>query len=373
MVNSFHLQGVEALNNAKYIQAKNLFLKAIKLNPEAAETYFFLGKTCFLADEIQEAISYLQQFIKLTQETKEQENQSNAFDLLGQCYAADNKDEIAITCYLNAIECDPSCVSVRHNLGLLYMKLAQGYLNINLQNCLTLLRHAQIALKSALELCNDNPMFLHSIASWYEQYIELLKKLSEDNSLEEMISKQFNHAIHYYLEAIAHCHQNDKLLHNGIIENLTECYAQFGHHLYNTQAYTEAQKLYTSALELDENHFTALNQLGMCLFKQGVYIEARTKFAAFFERTQDAQDKADALLNIACCYRLEKNWEKAEQSLDGARKLAPQDPEIDKENENLKQAKSQALLVVAEQAFFDPKLNNNSALSSKNTDNLQYN
>lgn len=371
MFNSFHLQGVDALRESKYIEAKKLFLEAIKQNPEVPETYFLLGKTCFLCDEKSETISYLIQFIELTQYEKEQENKSHAFDLLGQCYASRSESELAITCYLNALEIDPSCVSVRHNLGLLYMKLAQEYLEIDLQNCSALLKSARIALNSALELCKDNPMFLHSIASWYEQYIELLKKLSEASNTQEMISEQFNWAIHYYREALAHCHKNDKLFQNVITENLTECYAQFGHHLYQSQAYAKAQKLYESAL--DQNHIPALNQIGMCLFKQGKYSEARVKFAILLERTADTQDQADAWLNTACCYRLEKNWLEAEKSLDAARKLAPQDPEIHKETENLKQAKSQALLAVTNQTFFDPKAHYNSSLTSQNTDSLQYN
>ncbi|WP_454785857.1 tetratricopeptide repeat protein [Legionella sp. WA2024007413] len=372
MFNSFHLQGVEALNKGDLTQAKKFLLQAIEQNPEVHETYFFLGKTCFLADEKKEALFFLKKFIELTQDLKDEPNKSYAFDLLGQCYAADNEDEIAITCYLNVIEIDPSCASVRQNLGLLYMKQAQEYLELNLEKCLTLLRDAQIALKSSLELCSNNPMFLHSIASWYEQYIELLKKLSEENSLAEMINKQFNHAIHYYLEALAHCHENDQLLHSAITENLTECYAQFGHYLYQNQEYAKAQELYLAALELDQTHIPALNQMGMCLFKQGNYAEARAPFAKLIDLSEDKQDKADAWLNIACCYRLEKNWEKAKASLNVAKRLAPQDPEIVKEMENLKQSKSQSVLSLTDQAFFDPLVNNNSSLISPNTESLQF-
>ncbi len=372
MFNSFHLKGVEAFHKGEYVQAKKLLLQAINQNPEVPETYYFLGKACFLSDEKRESVFYLNQFIELTMNVKNQENRSYAFDLLGQCYAADNKNEIAVTCYLAAIEIDLYCVSARHNLGLIYMKLAQEHLNSHLENCSILLQNARIALNSALDICSDNPMLLHSVASWYEQYIDLLKKLVEKKPTQENIRLNFMCAIHYYHEALAHCHKEDVSLKKIITENLTECYAQFGHHLYQSEEYKKAQELYSLTLELDQNHIPVLNQIGMCSFKQEMYPEARNKFATILERTDDTQDQADAHLNIACCYRLEKNWDEAEKSLGEARKLAPHDPSIDEEAEKLKQAKSQASLAATDQAFFGLKLNKTPSLPSQNTDRLQF-
>ncbi|KTD41610.1 tetratricopeptide repeat protein [Legionella parisiensis] len=51
MFNLFHSQGIDAFNRSEYAQAKKLFLQAIAQNPEVPETYFFLGKACFLSDE----------------------------------------------------------------------------------------------------------------------------------------------------------------------------------------------------------------------------------------------------------------------------------------------------------------------------------
>jgi tetratricopeptide (TPR) repeat protein len=372
MFNSFHLQGVAAFNRSEYAQAKKLLLQAIAQNPEVPETYLFLGKTCFLSDEKKEAISYLNQFIELTKNVKEQENRSHAFDLLGQCYAADNKNEVAITYYFTAIENNLNCVSARHNLGLSYMNLARDYLESHLENCFTLLKNAHIALTSALKICADNPMLLQTAASWYEQYIDLLKKLSKEKKDQEDISVNFMRAIHYYREALAHCQKEDIALKNIIIENLTECYAQFGHHLYQNEEYKKAQELYGLVLEADQNHIPALNQIGMCSFKQGRYMEARKKFTTILERTNETQEQADAWLNIACCYRFEKNWDQAEQSLGKARKLAPHDTSIDEESEKLRLAKSQTLLTETNQAFFGLKANNNFS-SSQNTDSMQFN
>lgn len=113
----------------------------------------------------------------------------------------------------------------------------------------------------------------------------------------------------------------------------------------------KTQELYGLVLEADQNHIPALNQIGMCSFKQGRYMEARKKFTTILERTNETQEQADAWLNIACCYRFEKNWDQAEQSLGEARKLAPHDTSIDEESEKLRLAKSQTLLTETNQAF----------------------
>ncbi|MGL5741069.1 MAG: hypothetical protein ACRCXC_00210 [Legionella sp.] len=121
-------------------------------------SYFFLGKASFLSDDKKDdAISNLNKFIELTQnevstQSDNQKNRVYAFDLLGQCYAANNQDDFAITYYAAAIEADPLCASARHNMGLSYMQLTQDYLELHLQNFFILLIDAQVALKSALEI-----------------------------------------------------------------------------------------------------------------------------------------------------------------------------------------------------------------------------
>lgn len=346
------MQGVEAFQKGDWVHAKELFLLAMSQNPDELETYFFLGKTCFLTDDRLHAAIFLNHFILLTNTTTQQENRAHAFDLLGQCYEADDKHEIAVTFYHQAIEHDLMCVSARHNLGLCYMKMAMNHMESHVQKCFTLLKNAHIALSSTLSICANNPMLFHSMASWQEQYIQLLKKFSEDNKIKEDICVNFMCAIHYYHEALSYCHDEDESLKSIIRVNLTECYAQFGHQLYQMEEYKKAEELYGLALQLDQNHIPALNQAGMCFFKQAMYLEARKKFSEILIPTNDLQDRADAWMNIACCHRLEKNWEEAEKSLDEARKLVPHDPSLDEEFEKLKQAKSQEVLTTTKLTLF---------------------
>lgn len=349
MFDSFHSQGVEAFKQGNFIQEKKMFLQAISLNDQLPDTFFLLGKACFFSEEKKEAIPYLVRFIELTAIEKNQKDWACAFDLLGQCFAADNQDEIAITYYFAAIENDFNCVSARYHLALSYMKLAQEHLTRNLNNCFTLLGDAHIALDSALELCSDNPLFLNTAAGWHKQFIDLLKH-SEEKNTQENISIHFMCALYYYHEALGYCHKVDTSL-QVIRGNLIHCYCQFGDHLYQKGELIQAYELYSAALELEPHHIHALKQTGMCLFKQGMYREARIKFATIREQATDRHDKAHAWLNTASCYRMERNLDEAEQSLNQAKKITPLDPEIDKENEKLKLARAQSLLI-ATSTFF---------------------
>ncbi len=129
MFNLFHVQGVDAFHHGEYQHAKASLLQAIAENPETPESYFFLGKACFLCDEKDEAIIYLKQYVELRKDNLEEVgNISYAFDLLGQCYEAGNKGDDAIECYKEATKIHPSCASAWHNMGLFYIKSAQHYL-----------------------------------------------------------------------------------------------------------------------------------------------------------------------------------------------------------------------------------------------------
>ncbi len=90
-----------------------------------------------------------------------------------------------------------------------------------------------------------------------------------------------------------------------------------------------------------------------CLFfKQDCYPEARKYFSSILEKTEDKQEIADAWLNIACAYRLEKKWEKAEEALSQAKKFAPEDSSITEEQMKLNESKLAALLISTPQTLF---------------------
>ena len=131
----------------------------------------------------------------------------------------------------------------------------------------------------------------------------------------------------------------------------TECLAQYGHHLYNKD-YKKAQETYLEAMHLDPEHLIVINQLGMSLFKQDCFPAARKYFSSILEKTEDKQEIADAWLNIACTYRLEKKWVNAEAALSKAKQFAPEDSSITEEEMKLNESKLAALLVSTPQTLF---------------------
>jgi tetratricopeptide (TPR) repeat protein len=354
MFNSFHTDGVKAFDENYYGIAKELFLQAIDVNLEVAESYLYLGKCFFFCDEKQQAISPLKIFIELRQSNSDEvANVSYAFDLLGQCYEAESKDTAALRCYETATKIYPSGASAWNNMGLFYIKSALHYLETDLANSAKLFKGALFFIKKALELCSENPVFLQSAASWYEQYIGVLERAVEnENAVQKNIAGNFSYAIQYYRKALSVCHEQDLALRNFILSNLTECLAQYGHHLYKNKDYKNAQKTYLEAMHLDPDHFTVINQIGMSLFKQDCFPEARKYFSSILEKTVDKQEIAVVWLNIACTYRLEKKWKKAEEALSQAKKSAPEDSSVTEEEVRLNESKLAALLISIPQTLF---------------------
>lgn len=370
MFNSFHLKGVEAFNKQDYQAAKNLFLQAIDKNPEVPESYLFLGKSYFFCDEKSEAIVHIKKYIKLN--PNELVNVSFAFDLLAQYYEAINQDNKAILGYITATEINPLAASAWHNCGLLLIKLAQRYLEQDLSQSVKLFQKAQTFLKKALEICSDNPMFLNSVASWHEKFIEALeKRTEEEEAVQKNIDDNFKLAIEYYKKALMVCREDDDALKNIITANLTECLAQYGHHLYKAENFVKALELYLQAIKLDPDHLVVINQIGMCFSKQNLFSDARKYFVDILYKTTEPQEWADAWLNIACTHRLEKSWVGAENALTTAKMFAPKDPCILEEEKKLLEARAAASLIGASQTIFSTSNTISPSRLSSETEEMQ--
>jgi tetratricopeptide (TPR) repeat protein len=126
--------------------------------------------------------------------------------LLGQCYEAGRKDDLAITAYTTAMKMNPLAASACHNMELLYIKSAEHYLKQDypesVKDSVKLFKGAQRFLEKALEIGGHNPMFLHSVASWYEKYTEVLEKITEEvEAVQKNIDNNFELATLYYEKA----------------------------------------------------------------------------------------------------------------------------------------------------------------------------
>lgn len=351
MINPNHLEGMIAFDKQEYEKAKELFLKAIASDPDHLESYFFAGQSCFLCEERTAAIDLLQTYIKRKKQILiEIDNVPLAFIALAQCYDEQGNGAQAVLCSMAANKFHSPCPANYHTMGLLFLKFAENYLEQNPNYSTKLFEGAKFYLHQALKLCSDSPAILHSIGGWHEKFTSLLIIKQNDPA---KITNCFRSAIDYYQQAIAKCRGEDLILRNIIIENLTECLAQYGHHLYQNGEYQRAQELYTRVIKLDATHFNAITQLGMCYLKRNFFAEARAHFSSILALTTNAQEMSDVWLNNACTYRMEKNFEMAEIELDRAGRFAPADDKyILAEKEALMEAKSQAVLVNSSQTLF---------------------
>jgi tetratricopeptide (TPR) repeat protein len=272
---------VQAFHLKKYVQAKLRLADAIHKNPEIIENYILLGEACFHTEAYQDALKYLSDYLKRSENDFLSKHQrSRACDLIGQCYEKTNNDLKATSYYKLATQIDPLYASAWYNLGLILTKSAENY--------------------------------------------------SQDK-----IDNAFKSAIQYYYQALNACTLTDPLKHT-VKTTLTECLAQYGHHLYKAEKYTNAQKYYSQTIKLDPDHLIALNQLGMCSLKKEMFAEARGYFAEIISRTHEKQEHADAWFNIAHTYYLQNNWRKAANALREAKKLAPNDAHILQEEQRLR-------------------------------------
>lgn len=354
MPNLLHKAGLKALNANNHIVARDLFIQAVQENPETAESWFYLGQCHFYYVEIKLAISAVKKYLELTQNDLDKpENRVFALDLLGQCYEKENNGNAALQSYQDAIKLNQSCSSAWHNMGLLYMKSARHYLETDSNNSKKFFDSARIFILKAMEICAGNPMFLHTIASWHEQYIEILEKATDsENAIQKKIDANFKHAIQHYIQALLACSEQDLTFKDKVISNLAECLAQYGHYFYRNKNYHNALDKYLEAIQLVPCHLAAINQAGMSLFRQGCFSEAREYFVSILEKTKDTQELADAWLNITCTYRMEKNWNKADAALNHAKRLAPEDPAIVEEAFELAKSRISVVHIPTSQTLF---------------------
>jgi tetratricopeptide (TPR) repeat protein len=94
--------------------AKDLYSTFLKFNPNDTVTNFAMGKTCFLLNEYDQAIIYLQKSVELDPEN------TTAYYALGRIFN-DKKD------YIKAIEYYKKAIAINKNDNFLYSALADTY------------------------------------------------------------------------------------------------------------------------------------------------------------------------------------------------------------------------------------------------------
>ena len=303
-------------------------------SPQSLDDYLFLGQSCYRAGDHSNAKTWLLDYLSQSQDCSP-ERRAEAFDGLGQCHAALRDNVQAKRCYKIATQLYPAFATAWYHLGEICVTLAQQELksvDSRLKSLNLLFRKIKPAFLELSSL-NAEEVFANA-ALWCFEFLKLLQRLERlqfDN-----IDNTYKAAFQYHHQAINACDSQKQALRHRIKSDLIEALAEYGHYLYRQGWYLKAQKYYSQTLKLDPDHLSALNQMGMCLCKEGAYPQARDFFEEILGRTQDPKEQAHAWLNIACSFRLQNNWLKAAKTLREAQRLDPRDPDVMNEERQLK-------------------------------------
>ena len=308
---------LEAFRNRFYTKARIVFEKILNDDPNHTASYFYLGSICYYLLERDQGVNLLKKFITLSEYDLNQKSFiADAFCLIAKRYD-DTNNMLEAIAYYKELTANPLTYPYNWtNLADAYRKLVQTCLDGEHINHLDKIQEAHEILKLGLECCPKNYEYLYIIAKFYEKYAILLNtfKINKDN-----ITGYFILAIEYYRQATNLAAPN----HKAIISNLEECFFQYGNYLYKQANYSEAKKMYLKALELNSEDDYVLSQLGMTLSKQGRLSEAEDCFAKALELANNDEDRSDAWLNRAYCFRSMCRLEQAKSALAEALRLAP--------------------------------------------------
>ncbi len=342
MPNQHQGNGLQAFNQKKYVLAKSELLEAIKTETHDAECYYRLGLACYFTDDFTSAIHYLHKYLE-----HDPDFSASAYTIMGQSCARSGNLDQAKNYYKLATASDIRFAPAWLNLGLILFNHALHYIQQHLPAHIAAyklsLYRAKVFAQQAQAFSLIKLEAIKYMMNWFELYLERLLELND--AFQHEIDNHFKSAIQHYHQAESACEFDYIPLKNSIRSRLCESFAQYGHYLYRNGLYVKAQKYYCRAIKLDPDHFIVLNQLGMCFLKLQDYTQSRYYFDQILERTKNQQEQADAWLNKACTYRLQHNWQKSAQALREAKRLAPQDPDIIREEKNLR------YLLISQQAF----------------------
>lgn len=332
--NVYYKEGVQAFENRDYENARTLFLKTIKDDPESGEALFYLARTCLMNLEPRNALMVLKNVLTKTQD---REQKALALDLMGQAWLALGDIAMAMRLFDDACAQDPACASAWHNMALAHIEAAKRAEDAD--DMPRLFASAFMALETAMEYCKDDPHLFYSVASWFEARIETLEAAMLDSEQgwavlpvkdkPDYLLWLHSEANRYYELALAHC--RDPLFKEIIQSGFTESLAQTGHHFYRLQQYEAARHVYTRVLQQDPAHFVVTNQIGMTYLRQKQYADARVWFERLAKASPDLDEQADAFLAIAETWRHENNWPKAMGAITEARKRNANENEIQTE------------------------------------------
>ncbi len=320
-VSKHFTQGKQYWEQGKYKEAIIELHIALQEDSTYMPTYYYLGKSLLSLKSFHPAKHYFQKLIDSQSEAQSEAGQktSDYYDSLAMCEQHLGEHELANQHYDLALSHDSKNQSALHNKALLGLILAEQIEHHT--EAYTHLKTKSIELLTELLAYNNTHEYAwNTKARWFE------------------LDEKYDEATQFYLKAKQYCPESDSQLRQIISTNLAQCAAQAGHIYYKAGDYSSAIQYYRIALQEDKTVTPALYHLGWSYYFSKLYDEAQTQFTTLYEIETKPEDKADALVGRAACFRERQKYLPAEQDLQLAKQLSPEDETVTQELDKLKPA-----------------------------------
>ncbi|GJQ28314.1 MAG: hypothetical protein HBSAPP03_01980 [Phycisphaerae bacterium] len=251
--------GQANVDRATTLQAQGLiedalreFEKAIEINPRLTVAYMSAG------DIYRERGDYATAEQRYARAAELEPSNFAAQYLHGLCLQMLEKPALAVRAYLRALRLKPEDFNATMNLGIAYLQLnepseAVGYLQ----------RAVQLDPKSGSARTN-----LGAAYSALDRHPEAVIEYTQAAELTELTGP----VLLNLANSLGRCGRYDEMVNT--LEQLTKteptanAFERLGAGLFHLRRYTDSLAAYRKALEIDLNHYPALNGVGVCLMNE---------------------------------------------------------------------------------------------------------
>jgi tetratricopeptide (TPR) repeat protein len=306
----------ESKKLAVYEKGLGFFKKAIQINPDYIDAYLKIGDCYCTMNQFEEALIYYQKVLNINPNII-------AYNNIGHCYISLKQYANAIPFLLKAQEMK-SDATVLTNLGVCYFELKQPqkamkyykeaiaenkdyyHAYYNMGNTFLYLKQYDYAIDCYEKVVHINPAFMHVYYALGECYYEM---------------GEFDKAIVSYqknLEKYERAHSLVKKLEikpnfDYIYNRIGECYASLGN-------FDKALMSFKSAVEINPNYYISYLNMGNCYddLKQ-----CETAIKCYNKAIALNPDIPDAYNELGICYRKLKQYENSIKTYKTSIKINP--------------------------------------------------
>jgi len=267
---SFVRAAWEYLRAGDYQNAERQCRKAMKMNPENAQAYYFLGLAKFGRNEHDEAIKYL------LQAAKREPGKGEIYTNLGVAYIAKGMLNEAVGYLQKALQIDPNDGGAHYNLGVVMLRRADN-------------QGAIKCMSNAVRLKPDD----------YEVHYDLARVLDEEGHVDQ--------AVEHYLRTVQ------------LKPDHAMAHARLGMALCAKGAFKDGLPYLSTAVELNPADTSLRYNLGITLARVKQHNQAIAQWLVVLRREPR---NADVLSCLAASYAETGRLDEAFKSLEEARTIA---------------------------------------------------